>query len=99
MTVVIPASGILTQTYSITTDFTKTDPSIICNFKATLSPTAVYIALSPDSLTILLDQSKIVLPTDIGIHTFSITINSLEFYATVPPKILTFFVKIECTIT
>ena len=61
---------------------------------AILSPTASFISFSADFQTITIDKTQIVLPTDIGIHNFSIAINSVDFPLDVSPLTLPFVVDI-----
>lgn len=43
---------------------------------ATITPAAAYIRLSADLQTIEFIEDKVALPTDIGTHTFTMTVNS-----------------------
>ena len=100
MTVIVPAAGTDVQTYTITTDVTQAYPTITCDHNVVLTPAAAYISLSPNEETITINKSAIVLPTDIGpTHSFSITITSANYPATVLAKTLTFNVDISCTVS
>lgn len=66
---------------------------------AILTPAAAYISLSADYKTITVIKNNIVLPTDLGVHPFSVTINSVEYAGnSVATKVLNFNVDITCTI-
>ena len=94
MTIVVPATGTELQTYTITTDVTQSNSSVLCNMAAVLTPAANYISLSADFRTITVDKANIVLPTDLGTHLFSIAIDSVNFSGTVSTKTLPFNVVI-----
>lgn len=86
-----PVTSSLTQSFSFTTDVTQAQPSIICAIQAVLSPSALYINLSVGMTTITIDGSKVTLPTDIGTHSFQVTISSSTYpAANVTPKVLGF---------
>lgn len=90
MTAKLPLTGIQTQSLAITTDVTQTTPTVICDTVATLTPAANYISMSTDFQTITFDKVKVVLPTDIGTHTFTITVTSKFHPDLVAAKLLTF---------
>ena len=99
MTAAMPMTGTITQTFSLTTDVTQSYPSVICNMAATLTPAAAYISLSTDFQTISVNKANVVLPSDIGTHPFTITIDSVNYPGPVTTKILNFNVDVVCIIS
>ena len=72
MIAIVPAIGTISQTYSITTDKTLAYPNVVCNFMTDLTPTAAFISLTPNQTTITLLLANVILPTDLGVHSFMI---------------------------
>ena len=66
---------------------------------ATLTPAAAYISLSTDFQTISVNKANVVLPTDIGTHPFTITIDSVNYPGPVTTKILNFNVDVVCIVS
>ena len=83
MTIVMPASDTATQTVKIYTDVERATPTVICPITATLTPSAAYISLSANFATISVNKSLIVLPTNIGTFTYTLTVNSLNWSGSV----------------
>ena len=83
MTVTMPSAATSTQAVSIKTDVQNSYPAIVCGISGALTPAAAYISLSGDSSTISVNAANISLPTDIGTHTFTLTVNSLLYSSTV----------------
>ena len=83
MNLSIPSSLISTQTVAIKTDVELVYPLIACPIIATLTPSAAYINLAPDFKTISVNASLMVLPTDLGTHPFTLTVNSGNFSGSV----------------
>jgi hypothetical protein len=101
MPILTPSAVITPQTYTITTDQTLLDATVICNLSASLGPAVLppYISLSPDGQTISVDASQISLPSDIGPHTFTLTIVSVDNFLTVSDLPINFDVIITCTVS
>ena len=98
MTINAPSVATSAQTVVIKTDFELANPAIVCPFTVTtMTPSAAYISLS--SNTISVNGALIVLPGDLGTHTFTITVVSSNFPTTVLQKTYTFNVVITCAVT
>jgi hypothetical protein len=74
-------------------------PTLACKLSATLTPARDFISLSPDFTTITVDASKISMPVDLKIHSFSVIIDSVDYPGTVSQLILDFDVDITCLVT
>jgi hypothetical protein len=76
MTITMPSSGPTTQTVKIYTDVERaTSPAVICPITGVLSPsTKPWISFTNPTITI--NHGAITLPTDIGQHTFTFTVDS-----------------------
>jgi hypothetical protein len=83
MTINAPSLATSTQTYVITNNQSLLFPSLVCNYVASVSPSAAYLSLNPNQLTVSVDASKIVLPTDLGVHSFTIKITSVDYPTTI----------------
>ena len=83
MTINVPSSATSTQAFFIKTDVELAYPLIACPIIATLTPSAAYINLAPDFKTISVNASLMVLPTDLGTHPFTLTVNSGNFSGSV----------------
>ena len=83
----------------IKNNVTSTHPTILCPITATLTPSAFYIILSADFTTISLDAVNLVAPTDVGSHTFTLTVNSANYAASVAQVTFNFNVVVTCTVT
>ena len=77
MTVTMPSSAISTQTFVIKTDVEVANSTIVCPITATLTPTAAYISLSGNTISV--NAGSIVKPTDYGTYTFTVTVVSSNF--------------------
>ena len=71
----------------------------MCLITAALTPTAAYISLSADYTNIAVDATQIAKPADYGTHTFTLTVNSLNFSGTVTQKTYNFNVIVSCAVT
>lgn len=80
MTVTMPTGGPTTQAPAVTTDLS---PGITCDWTGVISPGAAYISYSNASKTVTVSHGSIVLPTDLGNHSFSITVDSALWGANV----------------
>lgn len=56
------------------------------------------MSLASDFTKVSVDANQIVLPTDVGTHTFILTVNELNWSASVTQKTYTFDVLIECNV-
>ena len=82
MTVDVPSSATSTQPIVIKTDVELANSAIVCPFTATtMTPSAAYISLSANE--IYLNTALISFPGDFGTHTFTITVVSANYPATV----------------
>ena len=72
----MPRSAALTQMIIIKTDVEINYPTIMCPFAVwtTLTPLALYISSAANIITI--DATQILLPTDLGTHTFTMIVDS-----------------------
>ena len=74
-------------------------PTIVCPITAGLSPSPGYITIGGSSSTIDVNRSLLVYPTDLGPHSFVLTVNSLNFSATVAQITYSFNVIVSCGVT
>lgn len=95
----MPSSATSTQTVVIKTDVQIAYPTIVCPFtvSTTLIPSALYIKSAGNTISV--DATKIILPSDLGTHTFILTVNSLNFSATLLTKTYSFNVLVKCSVT
>lgn len=95
--VVMPSALTQTQKYQISTDYELFPYPVVCVETATLTPAAAFVGLSPDFETITVDETQIVLPTDVGTHLFTVKIKNSKF---LPPTVAELSVpvkvKIDC---
>ena len=77
MTVTMPSSATSTQNFVIKTDVEVANSTIVCPITATLTPTAAYISLSGNTISV--NAGSIVKPTDYGTYTFTVTVVSSNF--------------------
>jgi hypothetical protein len=87
------------QAVKIYTDIEKEHSSIVCPITATLSPSKVFISFSTNYDKISILEAQITKPEDIGVHEFTLTVNSPNFSASVAQKTYNFSVTLKCTIT
>jgi hypothetical protein len=88
----------LTQPVKIYTDVERAHPAIICPIVATLLPSKLFIILSTNYDLISVIESQITIPSDYGSHSFSLTVDSLDFADIVVQQIYSFSVTIKCEI-
>jgi hypothetical protein len=69
------------------------NPTIVCAITATLSPAKAYIALSGNFAAISVNAA-LISGSDRGTNTFTLTVNSANFSATVAQKTYNFDVII-----
>ena len=82
MTINAPSVVTSTQTVVIKTDVELANSAIVCPFTVTsMTPSAAYISLSANE--IYLNTALISFPGDFGTHTFTITVVSANYPATV----------------
>lgn len=62
-------------------------------------PAAAFVSYDDSTMTYTVDESLVTLPSDIGLHTFTIYIDSVEYAASVAQVTRTFNVNIVCTVT
>ena len=74
-------------------------PSIVCPITASLNSTPAYIYLGGSNASIDVDRSLLISPTDLGPHSFVLTVNSLNFSADVAPITYSFDVIVTCVVT
>jgi len=55
----------------------------VCPITAAMTAGSVFVNLSGDYATITVDKSKIILPTDIGTHTFTLIVNEQNWSSNV----------------
>ena len=99
MSVTMLSLAIFPQTVTIKTDVENNNPNIVCSIIVTLSPAAAFISLSGDYKIIALNAALIALPSDIGTHTFVLTVFSADFPGAVTQQTYTFNVLIFCSVT
>lgn len=100
--VIMPnASGTQSETFVIDTQVERNNPAsgLVCNFVSSMTPSKLFISYDSSTRTYTVDESKIVLPTDIGSHTFTITIDSQEYSGTVNTISRQFDVNVICDVT
>ena len=98
MTINAPSSATSTQTVVIKTVEELANSSIVCPFTVTtMTPPAAYTSLSANTISV--DAALISLPGDLGTHTFTITVVSANFPATVLQETYTFNVVVTCAVT
>ena len=98
MTVDVPSSATSTQPIVIKTDVELANSAIVCPFTVTtMTPSAAYISLSANTISV--DAALISLPGDSGTQSFTITVVSANFPATVAQKTYNFNVVITCAVT
>jgi len=85
------------QTVKILTDVEQANPSIVCPITAVLTPAKSYISVSSDYSSIILDGSK-ASDADVGLHTFTLTVNSKLFSALVTQVTFTFVVEFKACV-
>lgn len=98
MTIVMPSVASTDQTVKIWTDVERID-SVACPITATLAPSKLFMTLASNFSKVTVNASQILLPTDVGIHTFTLTVNELNWSASVTQKTYSFDVRIECDVT
>jgi hypothetical protein len=86
-----------TQAVKIWTDVEEAYPHIICPITAVLTPTLPYISLSADFTTILVDGSFASDP-DNGLHTMTLTVDSLVFPSLVTTAVYTFVLDLQACV-
>ena len=98
MTINAPSVVTSTQTVEIKTDVELANSAIVCPFTVTsMTPSAAYISLSANTISV--NAALIVLPGDLGTHTFTIAVVSSNFPTTVLQKTYTFNVVVTCAVT
>lgn len=85
------------QAVKILTDVEQANPSIVCPISAVLTPAKPYISVSSDYSSIILDGSK-ASDADVGLHTFTLTVNSKLFSALVTQVTFTFVVEFKACV-
>ena len=83
MNMVLPAATTSTQSVQVLNDVTTAHPTFVCAWTATLTPAKAWISLSSDLLTITVEPTSMVVPTDYGTWPFVLTVNSLLYSTTV----------------
>lgn len=86
---------VATQAFVVKTDV-ETSYSLVCNYVATLTQTWTYVSLagSTPGYTITADPALTVV-ADVGLHTITISVDSLEYSTTVATKTYTFTLDIQ----
>ena len=74
-------------------------PSIVCPITASLSTSPAYITIGGSNATIDVNRSLLISPTDLGPHSFVLTVNSLNFSADVAQITYSFDVIVTCVVT
>ena len=64
-----------------------------------MTPGSIFVDLSGDFATITVDKSKIVLPTDIGTHTYTLIVNEKDWSSNVAQQTYSFDINIICTVS
>lgn len=80
---------VFTEAVRILTDFELANPHIVCPITAVLTPAKPYLTLASDFTSISLNGSQ-ASDTDVGIHFFTLTVNSLRFPGNVAQATYTF---------
>ena len=81
MTINVPSSATSTQAFVIKTDVELAHSAIVCPIIATMTPSAAYISLSANTISV--NAASISLPGDFGTQLFTMTVNSSNFSGTV----------------
>ena len=98
MTIIAPGVATSTQTVLIKTDIELANSAIVCPFTVTtIAPSAAYISLSANTISV--NAALISIPGDYGTHTFTTTVVSANFPATVSQKNYTFNLEVTCAVT
>ena len=79
------------------TDVEQANPSIVCPITAVLTPAKPYLSVSTDYSSIILDGSK-ASDADVGVHTFTLTVNSKLFSALVTQESYNFVVDLKACV-
>jgi hypothetical protein len=69
----------------------------VCPIKATLTTSANYISVSPDSSSIIIDSAQIAIE-DLGVHNFTLKVESTTLSNSVNPAYYSFEVTLTCKI-
>lgn len=83
----------------IYTDVEVAYAAIVCPITASLTGGSIYVNLSGDYAVITVDKSKIVLPTDLGVHPYTLIVNERDWSSTVNQQTYSFNVIIVCTVS
>jgi hypothetical protein len=95
ITISMPSAGPTSQTQYIITDVQTNYPAIICPYTGVLAPTLSWISWDPAGPNkIIVTHSAITLPTDIGTHAFTFTVDSTPWPSDVTDKVYNFNVNI-----
>ena len=98
MTINAPSVATSTQTVVIKTNVQLTNSAIVCPFIVTnMTPSAAYMSLSANTISV--NTALISLPGNLGTQTFTITVVSANFPATVSQKTYTLNVVLTCAVT
>ena len=75
MTITMPTSGTDTQTVKVYTDVERSYSAVVCPITGVLAPSS-FAWINFSNPTITVDHTMISLPTDIGVHSFTLTVDS-----------------------
>jgi hypothetical protein len=92
----------LTQSVTIFTDRQRADSSIVCPITANLAPadtSNTFASLSSNFDLITVSTEHITTPLHYGSHSFTLTVNSLDYSSDVAPQTYTFNVIIKCSVS
>ena len=98
ITATMPTAGPTTSSPAVKTDL-SVPYSITCDWTGSISPALSWIAYNSSTHVITITHSSITLPTDLGTHSFSITVDSTLWPSFVTDKVYTFDVLITCVVT
>lgn len=98
ITVSMPTAGPTTSNPAVLTDLSPAPNSITCNWTGVISPTKAWIAYNSTTKVITITHGSITLPTELGTHSFSITVDSTLWPSNVVDKVYTFDVLITCNV-
>jgi hypothetical protein len=96
MNILMPSVALTDQTIKIWTDVERTSAVSICPITATLAPNKAWMSLAGNFSKVTVNANNILLPTDVGTHSFTLTVNELNWSAFVLQKTYSFNVLIEC---
>ena len=99
MNIMMPSVASTDQIIKIWTDVERLSAVSICPITATLTPSFAWMSLAGDFSKVTVNANNIVLPTHVGTHSFTLTVNELNWSANVAQKTYTFNVLIECNAT